>query len=184
MKVVSVCIVPMRNWNFGRHRRSRKLFRASLYRTYEELKLCPSKKTAIPPYLVCIVPMRNWNSVKACNNGFDASPVCIVPMRNWNMYYTTSTLSHESVRLYRTYEELKRVFLSLALEAASVCIVPMRNWNSKWTNQKGYSLSIVCIVPMRNWNNSSSVKSFFAANACLYRTYEELKLFWCLWVNP
>ena len=146
----TVCIVPMRNWNyFDKFTFHNKLI--SLYRTYEELKpgsiQSPWTNTRICLYRT-YEELKHWakNTDKNGKNGFVS---------------------------YLWGIETRYIRLSLCQELM-VCIVPMRNWNLVFVDYKKMVM-LVCIVPMRNWNykkKRSKKIDFFS----LYRTYEELKL--------
>ena len=94
--------------------------------------------------------MRNWNCFGGKWNG-KSRKVYILPMRNWNL--DSSTLVTLSPRVY---------------------ILPMRNWNY-FSHTFADTDQSVYILPMRNWNAYFPGRDI-AALACLYLTYEELKL--------
>ena len=145
-----VCIVPMRNWNIVILSTWYFFGRASLYRTYEELK-------------------RRW----------DRNPrlaVLAFVSYLWGIESHADVLEYNplsATRLYRTYEELKPL-TEWRINMTDICLY--RTYEELKPDQRGYidPGMVVCIVPMRNWNFEIAVKSaiFYCG---LYRTYEELK---------
>ena len=145
---IIVFIVPMRNWN-GNNLVYIDTTTPRFYRTYEELK------------------QNYWVIDTSSNLGFYRTYEELKP--NIFCYIFTTSLC-----FYRTYEELKLCqFVYITVINFLVFIVPMRNWNCALNIIWHHLLSFLSYL----WGIETEIVAVYKrfAEACFYRTYEELK---------
>ena len=149
--MTKVHILPMRNWNLNMFLRT--VFKAiGSHLTYEELKLFSSEQLFSTRVHVHILPMRNWNVEKKVNG------------------------IKKKFGSHLTYEELKPEYEKEPQNDGNfVHILPMRNWNIQppHTHRHIHSGSHLTYEELKLIRSSSVLSAQISSS---HLTYEELKL--------